>query len=315
MMKPEFALAIHGGAGAIPRSSMSDVQEAAYRAVLAEALAAGRAVLAAGEPALDAVCRAVLVMEDSPLFNAGRGSVFTHEGDIEMDAAVMVGRTRGAGAVCQLRGIRNPILAARAVMERSGHVLLAATGAQAFAESVGLETAPPEYFRTEARWRQLLVARGAGTIALDHDQKGVAGIEGPKFGTVGAVALDRAGGLAAATSTGGMTNKRWGRVGDSPVLGAGTWADETVAVSATGVGEMFIRAAAAHEISARMRFLQEDVARAAAAVLEDVARLDGRGGLIAIDAQGRITMPFNTAGMFRGQLSSALDADISIYRD
>ncbi len=314
MRRTDFAMALHGGAGAIPRASMSDAQEAQYRAVLAEALSAGHRVLAAGDTALEAVCQALRVMEDSPLFNAGRGSVFTHKGEIEMDAAVMVGRTRAAGAVCQLKAVKNPVFAARAVMERSGHVLLAAAGAQAFAESAGMETAPPHYFRTEERWQQLLTARGDGRVALDSDLPNPTAAEG-KFGTVGAVALDRSGGLAAATSTGGMTNKRWGRIGDSPILGAGTWADETVAVSATGVGEMFIRACAAHEISARMRFLHEDVLRASSAVLDDVARLGGRGGLIVIDAEGHIAMPFNTAGMFRGRVSSASDIEVAIYSD
>jgi beta-aspartyl-peptidase (threonine type) len=314
-MKSDFAIAIHGGAGAIPRASMSDVQEAQYRAVLSEALCAGRQVLAAGDTALDAVCQALRVMEDSPLFNAGRGSVFTHEGEIEMDAAVMVGRTRAAGAVCQLKSTRNPILAARAVMENSDHVLLGGAGAEAFAQSVGLQTEPIDYFRTETRWQQLLAAREDDRFTLDNDLLGQTGVNQQKFGTVGAVALDRSGGLAAATSTGGMTNKRWGRIGDSPILGAGTWADDTVAVSATGVGELFIRACAAHEISARMRFLHEDLLRASSAVLDDVARLGGRGGLIVIDAEGHIAMPFNTAGMFRGRVCSASDIEIAIYSD
>ena len=315
MQRPEFALAIHGGAGTLTRSTMTAGQEAEYRAALHQAMVAGQACLAAGQGALDAVCAAVAVMEDSPLFNAGRGAVFTHEGRNEMDAAVMVGTGRDAGAVCQLTGIRNPVLAARAVMEKSNHVLLAGDGARAFAESMGLETAPAEYFHTDARYRQLLAVRDSSAAVLDHDGAHKLAFADKKFGTVGAVALDRHGKLAAATSTGGLTNKRWGRVGDSPVIGAGTWADPQVAISATGTGEVFLRACAAHEITARMRYLHEDAATAAAAVMAELGQMGGQGGLIVVDAEGRISLPFNTEGMYRGQLVAGGEIEVAIYRD
>ncbi|TIC87192.1 isoaspartyl peptidase/L-asparaginase family protein [Crenobacter intestini] len=315
MQRPEFALAIHGGAGTLTRSTMTAGQETEYRAALHQAMVAGQACLAAGQGALDAVCAAVAMMEDSPLFNAGRGAVFTHEGRNEMDAAVMVGAGRDAGAVCQLTGIRNPVLAARAVMEKSNHVLLAGDGARAFAESVGLETAPAEYFHTDARYRQLLAVRDSSAAVLDHDGAHKLAFADKKFGTVGAVALDRNGKLAAATSTGGLTNKRWGRVGDSPVIGAGTWADPQVAISATGTGEVFLRACAAHEITARMRYLHEDAATAAAAVMAELGQMGGQGGLIVVDAEGRISLPFNTEGMYRGQLVAGGEIEVAIYRD
>lgn len=315
MQRPEFALAIHGGAGTLTRSTMTPEQETEYRSTLHLAMVAGQACLASGQSALDAVCAAVAVMEDSPLFNAGRGAVFTHEGHNEMDAAVMVGQGRDAGTVCQITGIKNPVLAARAVMEKSNHVMLAGGGARAFAESVGLEGAPAEYFHTEARYQQLLAVRDSNAAVLDHDGAHKLAFADKKFGTVGAVALDRQGNLAAATSTGGLTNKRWGRVGDSPVIGAGTWADDKVAISATGTGEVFLRACAAHEISARMRYLNEDAATAAATVMAELGAMGGQGGLIVIDAQGHISLPFNTEGMYRGQLVAGGEIEVAIYRD
>jgi beta-aspartyl-peptidase (threonine type) len=311
-----IVVAIHGGAGTISRASMTPDREVAYRAVLAASLAAGHAVLAADGGAVDAVLAAVRVMEDSPLFNAGRGSVFTAEGRNEMDAAIMDGRTRAAGAVAGVTRVRNPILAAHAVMRRSAHVLLAGDGAEHFARAQGIELVDPEYFRTDERWEQLERARAADRIALDHD--GGVNAEGGerKYGTVGAVALDRAGNLAAGTSTGGMTNKRWGRVGDSPLIGAGTYADnETAAVSATGAGEFFIRAVAAYDVAARMRFAGATLAGAAEATLrEAVEPLGGRGGLIALDRHGSVALPFNTEGMYRGVVRDDGVPRIDVYR-
>ena len=295
-----FALAIHGGAGTILRSRMTPSREAAYHAGLRRALAAGRAVLADGGSALDAVSAAVMALEDEPLFNAGRGAVYTSSGKQEMDAAIMDGRDRSAGAVAGICGPRNPILAARKVMEQSGHVLLIGESAVEFCRSQGLAFEDPSYFHTDQRWQALqetLAMRRSG--AEDQD-------ESRRHGTVGAVARDRHGNLAAATSTGGMTAKRPGRVGDSPVIGAGTWADnETCAISATGHGEIFIRYAAAHEIAARMRHAGQTLEEASRAVVIDLlAPAGGSGGVIAVDHAGNIALPFNCSGMYRGIVRS-----------
>ncbi|HRQ66918.1 MAG TPA: isoaspartyl peptidase/L-asparaginase [Xanthomonadaceae bacterium] len=286
------AIAVHGGAGSLQPGTYAEADEAAMRADIARALDAGHGILESGGSALDAVVAAVQVLEDSPHFNAGRGAVFNAEGVIELDASIMDGASRAAGAVAGVKGIRNPILAARAVMERSPHVMLAGEGAEAFAREVGLAFAEPGWFHTERRWQALEAAR--------EREEGQTPDESPR-GTVGAVALDRQGRLAAATSTGGMTNKRWGRIGDAPIIGAGTWADDRCAVSATGWGEFYIRTAAAHEICARQRYAGESIADAAAdVVMRQVPALGGDGGVIAIDAQGRVAAPFNTAGMSRG---------------
>jgi beta-aspartyl-peptidase (threonine type) len=285
-----LAIAVHGGAGSIQPGSHSAEEEAEMRADIARALDAGYAVLEAGGSALDAVSAAVVILEDSPHFNAGRGAVFNAEGGHELDASIMDGASRDAGAVAGVTRIRNPVLAARAVMERSPHVMLAGAGAEAFAAGVGLTFVDSSWFHTERRRRQLEQARERETAL-------------PPRGTVGAVALDREGRLAAATSTGGMTNKRWGRIGDAPIIGAGTWADDRCAVSATGWGEFYIRTAAAHEICARLRYLGESIAEAAAdVVLRQVPALGGDGGVVAIDASGRVAAPFNTAGMSRGYI-------------
>jgi beta-aspartyl-peptidase (threonine type) len=291
-----FALAIHGGAGTILRSKMTPEREATYHAGLRRALDAGRVVLADGASALDAVSAAVMALEDDPLFNAGRGAVYTSAGKQEMDAAVMDGRDRSAGAVAGICGPRNPVLAARAVMEHSGHVILIGESAQEFCRRHGLAFEEPPYFHTEQRWNALqetLAMRKNG--ADDHD-------ESRKHGTVGAVARDRHGNLAAATSTGGMTAKSPGRVGDSPVIGAGTWADnETCAISATGHGEIFIRYAAAHEIASRMRYAGQSLEEASRAVVIDMlAPAGGSGGVIAVDHAGNVSLPFNCSGMYRG---------------
>ena len=287
-------LAIHGGAGTMPPARMDPDAERAHRAGLHRALAAGHAVLAAGGPAVEAVTAAVAALEDDPLFNAGRGAVLTRDGRHEMDAAVMDGATGALGAVAGVCGPRNPVLAARAVMERSPHVLLAGPGALDFLRAQGVAFAAPEYFDTPRR-RDALRAMLAAEAEVSPDLD-----DADRHGTVGAVALDRAGRLAAATSTGGMTGKLPGRVGDTPIAGAGTWADAVCAVSATGHGESFIRIAAGHEVSARMRLAGEDLDAATAATMAALEAVGGTGGLIAVDRAGRVALPFNTRGMYRG---------------
>ncbi|PWE33899.1 beta-aspartyl-peptidase [Maritimibacter sp. 55A14] len=291
-----FSLAIHGGAGVMPQSRTTPEREAACHAALARVLDAGEAVLARDGDALDAVTAAVCGLEDEPLFNAGRGAVFTREGQHEMDAALMDGRDRRAGAVAGIFGPKNPVLAARAVMECTDHVLMIGEGALAVSRAAGLEFRTAEYFFTQERWdtlQETLKMEEAGTLDDDPARR---------HGTVGAVARDRHGNLAAATSTGGMTAKLPGRVGDSPVIGAGTFADNaTCAVSATGDGEVFLRLSVAHEIDARMRLGGMDLTRAAEAViLADLTAWNGSGGLVAIDRDGTIAAPFNCEGMYRG---------------
>ncbi|MCQ4160393.1 isoaspartyl peptidase/L-asparaginase [Roseomonas sp. GC11] len=309
-MTQRHALAIHGGAGTIRRDNMDAATEEAFHEGLRASLRAGHAVLEQGGSALDAVTAAVMALEDNPLFNAGRGAVFTAGGTQEMDAAVMRGEDRGAGAVAGLFGPRNPVLAARAVMERTEHVLLIGEAARAFAASQGIPFASTEYFHTDSRWAALqaeLARRSAAAPDMRDDAA--------KHGTVGAVARDRHGNLAAATSTGGMTGKMPGRVGDSPVIGAGTWADNaTCAVSATGHGEYFIRWAAAHDIAARMRYLGETLDAAATHVVDELGKRGGSGGLIAIDREGRISLPFNCAGMYRGLIGTDGVPHTGIYR-
>ena len=303
-----FGMAIHGGAGTLPRADMSGEAERQYRAGLREAIDGGYAVLHDGGTSLDAVTRAVVLLEDNPLFNAGRGSVFTLDGRNELDASIMEGATLKAGAVCGLTRIRNPVELARAVMEKSEHVMLAGAGAEEFASSRGFSFVPQSYFHTAARWAQLERIRG-GEI-------GLSGHTISHVGTVGAVALDTFGHLAAATSTGGMTGKRFQRIGDSPVIGAGTYADDrSCAVSATGHGEIFLRAAVAHDICARMRFGGRGVVEAAREVIfGELPVLGGEGGVIAIDAQGEIAMEFNSEGMFRASRKAGEETQIAIYR-
>lgn len=312
-MSAGFVIAVHGGAGTVTRESISPEQEATYRAGIEAALRAGHAVLAAGGSALDAVVAAVRSLEDNPLFNAGRGSVFTSDGRVEMDAAVMDGASGRAGAVAGLTAAKNPVVVARAVMERTRHVLLGGAGADRFAADQGLEIAAPEYFFTQHRWDQLEAARKADRLQLDHHAEPV----DKKYGTVGAVALDARGHLAAATSTGGLTNKLYGRIGDTPLIGAGTFADDgTAAVSCTGTGEAFMRTVAAHELSARMRHGGATLEAAACAVVnERLPAVGGRGGLIAVDAQGRVAMPFNTEGMYRGVMRAQGVPQVWIYAD
>lgn len=313
-----WGIVIHGGAGVMSRANLSPEREAAVRAALERALRAGHGVLAPGGSSLDAVTAAVVVLEDSPLFNAGKGAVFTHDGRNELDAAVMNGRTLTAGAVAGLTRVKNPILLARRVMERSRHVMMIGAGAEAFAEREGLELVDPSYFHTEERWKALQRAldaeRDAGT-ALDGGRSSRLELSPDgKLGTVGAVALDRKGDLAAATSTGGLTNKRFGRVGDVPIIGAGTYAGPACAVSATGHGEYFIRYTVAHDICARALYQRVPVAEAARTVVKDVlVRAGGEGGVIAMDQRGAPTMIFNTSGMYRGYLGPDGAAQVAIF--
>ena len=301
----KWTLAIHGGAGVIERGDLTPAKEAAYRASLAAALDAGRKVLAGGGASLDAVEAAIRVLEDDPLFNAGRGAVFTAEGRNELDASIMDGATRKAGAVAGVTRTRNPISLARAVMMKSPHVMLARDGADQFSVEQGLPQVAPEYFRTEERWQQLLEWRRDNAKLLDPTHS---------RGTVGAVAIDVRGHVAAGTSTGGMTGKRWGRIGDSPVIGAGTYAaDGNCAVSATGSGEYFIRASAARQLCDRIAWHGESVQAAAAATIANIGDIGGDGGMIAIDGAGRIAFAMNTSGMYRGWVTSDAAAATAIY--
>jgi beta-aspartyl-peptidase (threonine type) len=291
---------MHGGAGAMKRSEMSPELEKEYRAKLTEALEAGHRILKQSGTSLDAVETALRMLEDSPLFNAGKGAVFTHEGKNELDASIMDGSTLKAGAIAGVKHIKNPISLARMVMEKSPHVMMVGDGAEEFAKTQGVEFVPEKYFYTERRWKELEKEKSK----TDH------------HGTVGAVALDAAGNLAAGTSTGGMSNKRFGRVGDSPIIGAGTYADnESCAVSATGWGEYFIRASVAHDIAALVAYKNLPVAEAAQTVLDKVKRLGGDGGVIVLDRAGNFAMPFNTAGMYRGHIGPDGKAVVEIYKE
>jgi beta-aspartyl-peptidase (threonine type) len=302
-----FGIAIHGGAGTLPRADMSAEAERRYRSGLQEAIDAGFAVLQGGGTSMDAVTRAVVLLEDNPLFNAGKGAVFTLDGRNELDASIMDGSTLKAGAVCGVTRIRNPVTLARAVMEKSEHVMLAGTGAEEFAAAQGFSFVPQSYFHTPERWQQLeRIRRGdAGLSALTISH----------IGTVGAVAVDAQGRLAAATSTGGMTGKRYQRIGDSPIIGAGTYADNrSCAVSATGHGEVFIRTVVAHDICARMRFGGRSISAAVReVVLGELPPLGGEGGVIAIDARGEIAIEFNSEGMFRASRRQGEEAQVGIY--
>lgn len=299
--KENFALVIHGGAGTILKKNMTPEKEAAYRAKLEESLQAGYAVLNEGGSAMDAVEAAIHIMEDSPLFNAGKGAVFTNAGTNELDAAIMNGADLKAGAVAGVKTVKNPITAARKVMEETWHVLLAGDGADKFAAEQDLEIVDPKYFHTERRWKAIQKMKGDGQ---------------EKYGTVGCVALDKDGNIAAGTSTGGMTNKRWGRVGDVPIIGAGTYANnKTCAVSATGTGEYFIRAAVAHDISALMEYKRYSLKKASKKVIQKVGKLGGSGGVISIDRKGNIAMPFNSKGMYRGYIKSDGKPVTLIYKN
>ena len=306
-----IALVIHGGAGIMSRADVAPEDEADVRADLDRALDAGYAVLNAGGSAMDAVQAAIVVMEDSPFFNAGKGSVFNAEGGHELDASIMDGHTGRAGAVAGVTTIKNPIKLARAVMEHSPHVMLVAQGAEQFADTQPqIERVDPKYFDTEKRWQQLQDAKAEQQAGTSHTAPGA------YFGTVGAVALDRDGHIAAGTSTGGMTNKRWGRVGDSPIIGAGTYANETCGVSGTGWGEFYIRAVAAHDICARVAYRGDTLPAAAEEVINRIIpAMGGDGGAIAIDKDGNIVMPFNTTGMYRGWIRPDGSRGTAIFAD
>ena len=312
------AIAVHGGAGTILPGMMTEETEAEYREKLAEALRSGYAVLQDGGSSIDAVVAAVQVLEESPLFNAGRGAVLTSEETAELDASIMEGEGRMAGAVAGIKHVRSPIELARRVMESSPHVMMAGTGAEVFAREQGLEMVDNDYFITDRRLEQLRRMQSSEpTSRLDRDPSAAPLADADKHGTVGAVALDRFGNLAAATSTGGMSNKKFGRIGDSPIIGAGTYADNaTCAVSATGHGEYFIRGVVAYDIAAMMRYGGLALSEAANAVIHGrLTDMGGEGGVIAIDAAGNISMPFNTAGMYRGYIDSSGELRVDIYRD
>ncbi|MGL5388821.1 MAG: isoaspartyl peptidase/L-asparaginase family protein [Serratia sp. (in: enterobacteria)] len=319
MSKP--VIAIHGGAGAISRAALSAEKEQRYIQALSDIVAAGQAILAEGGSALDAVTQAVRLLEECPLFNAGKGAVFTHQGTHELDACVMDGRTCDAGAVAGVSRIRNPVLAARAVLENSTHVLFGGEGAERFAANHGLEMVEPDFFFTQERFDQLHRAQAEqGRVLLDHD--GAAALSDDpldpdrKFGTVGAVALDALGNLAAATSTGGMTNKAAGRIGDTPIIGAGCYANNaTVAVSSTGTGEIFMRTVAAYDVSALIEYAGLTLQQASdKVVMEKLLALGGSGGLIAIDRFGNVALPFNSEGMYRGFGYVGDAPSVGIYR-
>jgi beta-aspartyl-peptidase (threonine type) len=316
-----YVMVIHGGAGTLTRKNMSPEKEAAYRAALKLALQTGYDLLNSGKSSLDAVEATIHTLEDNPLFNAGKGAVFTHEGRNEMDAAIMDGKTMKAGAVAGVTVVRNPISAARAVMEKSEHVMMAGLGAEGFARQAGLEMVKPAYFYTKERWEGLQKALKEDSVKaiLDHVSKKTELLgtinRDNKFGTVGAVALDRAGNLAAGTSTGGMTNKKYGRIGDAPLIGAGTYANNaTVGISCTGWGEFYIRNVVAYDISAMMEYKKMTVADAAEAAIGKVGKMGGDGGLIALDAQGHAAMPFNTEGMYRGTVTGEGKIEVFIFK-
>ena len=296
-----YGLVIHGGAGTITRENMSTEKEAEYISKLTVALKTGYAILENGGSGLDAVEATIKVMEDSPLFNAGKGAVFTGAGTNELDASIMDGATLQGGAVAGVKTVKNPISAARKVMEKTWHVLLAGEGADTFAEEQGLEIVPNSYFHTERRFKALMKAKKK---------------EMEKHGTVGCIALDKNDNLAAGTSTGGMTNKRWGRVGDSPIVGAGTYAsNETCGVSGTGQGEYFIRGSIAFDVAAQMEYKEKSVQDAAQAVIDKLTARGGTGGVIAMDVKGNIAMPFNTEGMYRGFYLNDDALTVKIYKD
>lgn len=332
-----ITLVIHGGAGTITRKNMTPEKEKAYRDVLNQALQTGYGVLKKGGTSLDAVEATIRVMEDSPLFNAGKGAVFTHDGRNELDAAIMDGKTLKAGSIAGVTTIKNPISTARRVMDKSEHVMMIGPGAEAFAKVQGMEIVDPKYFYTEARWKGLQQAIQEEKMQLDHTEAPTKSApasapkgpktgavldekiftEGKKFGTVGCIALDQYGNLAAGTSTGGMTNKRYGRVGDAPIIGAGTYANNaTCAVSATGHGEYFIRSVVGYDISALMEYKGLSVKQAAdEVVLKKLVERGGEGGVIALDAKGNFAMPFNSEGMYRGYIKADGSSEILIYKD
>lgn len=316
----KFAIVIHGGAGTILKENMTDSLELAYKIALENAIKTGHEILKNGGSALEAVTKTINVMEDSPLFNAGKGAVFTHEETNELDASIMDGASLNAGAVAGVTQIKNPINLAYEVMVNSDHVMLAGKGAEAFAQLRGFELVDPSYFYTENRFQSLQKIKDKEKTELDHDGKTAYNdpfIKNAKFGTVGCVALDKNGNIAAGTSTGGMTNKRWNRIGDAPIIGAGTYANNaTCGVSSTGWGEYFIRAMVAHDISAMMEYKGVSLQEAASEVIQKkVPNLGGDGGIVALDKEGNIVMEFNTTGMYRAYINTAGELFIGIYKE
>lgn len=315
-----FGIVIHGGAGTILKQNMTDSLEFAYKQKLEEAIRIGHQILAEGGTAMEAVIKTINILEDSPLFNAGKGAVFTHEETNELDASVMDGATLNAGAVAGVTHIKNPINLAVEVMDHSEHVMLAGKGAEVFAQTRGMELVDPSYFYTENRYQSLQRIKEREKTQLEHDAKVSFNdpyIKNSKFGTVGCAALDKNGNLAAGTSTGGMTNKRWNRIGDAPIIGAGTYANNaTCAVSSTGWGEYFIRAMVAYDISALMEYKGLSLQEAARTVIQEkVPALGGDGGIVAIDNKGNVAMEFNTAGMYRAYMNAAGELVIGIYKE
>lgn len=310
-------LAIHGGAGTILKKNMTPEKEKAYQEKLKEALLAGYNILKNNGSSIDAVEAAIIVMEDSPLFNAGKGSVFNNDGKNEMDAAIMSGKDLSAGSVAGIHTIKNPIKAARAVMEKSEHVMMIGEGAEKFAAENKLEIVDPSYFYDDNRYKQYLKAKEKQSIELDHSDSIKTKKKTDKHGTVGAVALDNQGNLSAGTSTGGMTNKKYGRVGDVPIIGAGTYANNnSCAVSCTGHGEYFIRATVAHDIAALVEYKKLSVKDASNSVVMDkLVKMKGEGGAIVLDADGNVNMPFNSAGMYRGYITEKGEIYIAIYKE
>ena len=313
----KLSIAVHGGAGTILPKDLTPELEKAYLQALQAALDAGYQLLQQGASSTDAVQAAVVVLEDFPLFNAGKGSVFTFEGGHEMDAAIMDGRDRSAGAVAGVQGIKNPVVLARTVMAHSQHVLLSGAGAEAFAKAHQIAFAANDYFHTDLRYQQWQSVQGTNVSALDHSTPDVKALsKEKKFGTVGAVAVDAHGHVAAATSTGGMTNKRWGRIGDSPLIGAGTWADDqTCAISCTGHGEIFIKAVATYDIHCLMAYQNKTLQQAMDEVVQvKLKRMEGEGGAIGVDSNGEAALVFNSEGMYRGLRSSSGENKTAIYR-
>lgn len=319
----KYVMVIHGGAGTIEKQFMTPEKEKAYTDALTEALHAGYNKLEEGKSSLDAVQAAINVMENSPLFNAGKGAVFTHDGKNELDASIMDGKTLKAGAVAGVTNIKNPINAARAVMEKSEHVMMAGEGAEQFAAANGCDTVPPSYFFTQERWDQLQRAikedkEGKSAInQFNPRESRISGVseKDKKFGTVGAVALDKNGNLAAGTSTGGMTNKKYGRIGDSPIIGAGTYCNNaTAGISCTGWGEYYIREVAAHRMSSLIDLKNLSVQDAAEQVIDEIGKMGGDGGIIGLDTSGNVAVAFNTSGMYRGTIDENGKVTIYIYK-
>ena len=317
----DFAIIIHGGAGTILKKNLSDEKEAAYKAKLKEAITVGHTILKNGGTSQEAVVKTIQVMEESPLFNAGKGAVFTHEETNELDASFMDGKTLNAGAVAGVTNVKSPIELAVKIMTDSDHVMLSGKGASIFAKEKGLEIVDPSYFFTDRRFESLKRIKNKNKTELDHDDKKAAfydaDIKNAKFGTVGCVALDKNGNIAAGTSTGGMTNKRWGRIGDAPIIGSGTYANNlTCGVSSTGWGEYFIRSQVAYDISAQMEYQQKSLKEATSNVIQDkLTKLGGTGGVVALDKNGNMSFEFNTAGMYRASMDEKGNLVVKIYKE